>query len=88
MDKITIDDSELESLFGKKNYERRNNRIFVFQNNDIYSHTHGYHKWLRADYAALKVGHKICENGKTGIYNQISVLRSKIENKIPFYKIS
>ena len=83
MDKITIDDSELESLFGKNNYERRNGKIFVFQNNDIYSH--GYHKWLRADYAVLKKGHKICKNGKTGIYNGISVLKSKRENRIPFF---
>lgn len=84
MGKVTINDFELVPLFGKNNCDRKNGQILVFRNNDIYSH--GYHKWLRADYAVLKIGHKICRSGKTGIYNNISVLRSKIENRIPFFE--
>lgn len=84
MGKVTINDFELGSLFDKKNYSRKNGKILVFRNNDINSY--GYHKWLRVDYAVLKIGHQICKSGKTGVYNGISVLRSKIENRIPFFK--
>ena len=82
MRELNLEKSEYDALFGKKNYEFRDGKIFVFKNNDIYNNSH--HKWLRVDDAVLKTGHKICVNGKIGFYNEISVLRSKIENKIPF----
>ncbi len=80
MGKILLDNSELKSLFGKKNYERKKGKIYVYKNNDIYSH--GYHKWLRDDDAVLKRGQKICNRGKTSFLNKISILRSKIEHQI------
>lgn len=86
MEKVTINDTELESLFDKKKCGRKNGKIFVLRNNDIYSH--GYHKWLKLDYTVLKTGHQICRSEKTGVYNYFSVLRSKLENRIPFFKNS
>ena len=80
MSEILMDYSELESIYGKKNFERKNGKIYIYQNNDIYSH--GYHKWLRSDNTVLKNGHNLCEQGKTSFFTEVSVLRSKIENLI------
>lgn len=77
---IVFENSELDILFGKGNYERKKGKIFVYKNTDIYSE--GYHKWLRQDDKIVKEGKKICESGRTSFMNEISVMRAKIESKI------
>ena len=78
--KIVFENSELDILFGKGNYERKNGKIFVYKNTDIYAE--GYHKWLRQDNKIVKEGKKICKSGRTSFVNEISILRAKIESKI------
>ena len=75
-----LENSELDILFGKENYERKNGKIFVYKSTDIYSK--GYHKWLKQDDKVVREGNKICKSGRTCFMNEISVMRAKIENKI------
>jgi hypothetical protein len=75
-----LENSELDILFGKENYERKNGKIFVYKSTDIYSK--GYHKWLKQDDKVVREGNKICKSGRTSFMNEISVMRAKIENKI------
>jgi len=80
MGKTAPEDSELNILYGKENYERKNGKIFLYKSTDIYSK--GYHKWLRQDNKVLKIGNKLCETGQISFINQISALRAKIESRI------
>lgn len=75
-----LENSELDILFGKENYERKNGKIFVYKSTDIYSK--GYHKWLKQNDKVVREGNKICESGRTSFMNEISVMRAKIEDKI------
>ena len=75
-----LENSELNILFGKENYERKKGKIFVYKSTDIYSK--GYHKWLKQDDKVVREGNKICKSGRTSFMNEISVMRAKIENKI------
>lgn len=75
-----LENSELNVLFGKGNYERKKGKIFVYKSTDIYSK--GYHKWLKQDDKVVREGKKICKSGRTGFINKISVVRAKIEDKI------
>ena len=75
-----LENSELDILFGKENYERKNGKIFVYKSTDIYSK--GYHKWLKQDDKVVREGNKICKSGRTSFINEISVMRAKIEDKI------
>jgi len=75
-----LENSELDILFGKENYKRKNGKIFVYKSTDIYSK--GYHKWLKQDDKVVREGNKICKSGRTSFMNEISVMRAKIENKI------
>lgn len=75
-----LENSELDILFGKENYERKNGKIFVYKSTDIYSK--GYHKWLKQDDKVVREGNKICKSGRTSFMNEISVMRAKIEDKI------
>lgn len=77
---MILENSELNTLFGKNNYERKKGIIFVYKSTDIYSK--GYHKWLKEDDKVLKTGNKVCKSNRTGFINEISVLRAKIENVI------
>lgn len=78
--KIVFEDSELDTLFGKGNYERKKGKIFVYKSTDIYSA--GYHKWLRRDNKFVRKGKKLCESGRISFMNKISIMRAKIESKI------
>jgi len=82
MERIAPEDSELDILYGKENYERKKGKIFLYKSTDIYSK--GYHKWLRQDNNVLKTGNKLCETGRISFINQISALRAKIESRIFF----
>jgi len=75
-----LENSELDALFGKGNYERKEGKIFVYKSTDIYSK--GYHKWLKQDDKVLREGKKLCESGRTGFINKFSLARAKIEDKI------
>ena len=75
-----LENSELDTLFGKENYERKKGKIFVHKSTDIYSK--GYHKWLKQDDKVVREGNKICKSGRTSFINEISVMRAKIESKI------
>ncbi|MEA3325405.1 MAG: hypothetical protein U9Q37_09810 [Euryarchaeota archaeon] len=75
-----LENSELDILFGKESYERKNGKIFVYKSTDIYSK--GYHKWLKQEDKVVREGNKICKSGRTSFLNEISVMRAKIENKI------
>jgi hypothetical protein len=75
-----LENSELDTLFGNGNYERKKGKIFVHKSTDIYSK--GYHKWLKQDDKVVREGNKICKSGRTSFMNEISVMRAKIENKI------
>jgi len=80
MRQIALENSELDVLFGKGNYERKKGKIFIYKSTDIYSE--GYHKWLKQGNKVVREGNKICKSGRTSFMNEISVMRAKIENKI------
>ena len=80
MNTMVLENSELDILFGKGNYERKKGKIFVYKSTDIYSE--GYHKWLKQDNKVVREGNKICKSGRTSFVNGISVMRAKIEDKI------
>jgi len=75
-----MENSELDILFGKGNYEHRKGKIYVYKNTDIFSK--GYHKWLKQDDKIVRIGNKMCESGRISFINKFSILRAKIENTI------
>jgi len=75
-----LENSELDALFGKGNYGRKEGKIFVYTSTDIYSK--GHHKWLKQDDKVLREGKKLCKRGRTGFINKFSLARAKIEDKI------
>lgn len=80
MEKIEVENSELDILFGRENYEHRNGKIYVYKGTDIFSK--GYHKWLKQDNKIVRIGNKMCETGRISFFNKFSILRAKIENRI------
>lgn len=69
-----LKNSELNIIFGKGNYEQKKGKIFVYTNR--------YYRYLKQNDKELRRGKNLCNRGRTGFINKISVLRAKIEDRI------